>query len=163
MLFLLVIIVLAAVTIFTFSQMRHVMDGEKRLVWGCLASIPFLFVRIVYSIIVDFDRSSTVFSFTSTRNAAVVVQAIMSVLMEFIVVALYLAAGFAAPAIPRSMVMRDCEDVVAPMQQPQAQYGGLPSRNNFPATYPATSPQSNRNGYTAGQQSGVTNSHQGQY
>ena len=162
-LFLLVVILLATVTIFTFLQMRRVMSGEKRLVYACLASIPFLFVRIIYSIIVDFDRSSTVFSFTSTRNAAVVAQAMMSTLMEFIVVALYLAAGFATPAIPRSMVTRGCEDGVAPMQQPQAQYGGLPSRNNSPANYPMTGAQINNKGYSAEQQSGLTSNRQGQH
>jgi len=73
MLFLLSLIALAAITVFTFMRIRYVMDGEKSLVFACLAVTPFLLIRIIYSIIVDFDRSSTVFSFLSTRTTAVVV------------------------------------------------------------------------------------------
>jgi hypothetical protein len=104
MLLLAALIALSAISVSSFMRVRHVMDGEKRLVFASLAAIPFLIVRIIYSIIVDFDRGSTIFSLTSDRNAAVVVQAIMSVAMEFIVVFIFLVAGFATPAIPRSMV-----------------------------------------------------------
>src|SRR5271154_5371645 len=134
MLFLLTLIALAAITVFTFMRIRHVMDGEKRLVFACLAVIPFLLVRIIYSIIVDFDRSSTVFSFLSTRTAAVVVQAVMSVAMEFIVVLIFLTAGFVTPAIPRSMVQSQQDEIT---MQPKQRYGWL-------------------TGYKEGQKDGVT-------
>jgi hypothetical protein len=101
--FLAVLIALSAISISTFMRIRHVMEGEERLVFASLAAIPFI-VRIIYSTIVDFDRSSTTFSLTSDRNAAIVVQATMSVAMEFTVALIFLVAGFAAPAIPRSIL-----------------------------------------------------------
>ena len=134
MLFLLSLIALAAITAFTFMRIRHVMDGEKRLVFACLAVIPFLLVRIIYSIIVDFDRSSTIFSFLSTRTTAVVVQAVMSVAMEFIAVLIFLTAGFVTPAIPRSMVQSQQDEIT---MQPKQRYGWL-------------------TGYKEGQKDGVT-------
>jgi hypothetical protein len=156
MLLLVALIALSAISIFTFMQIRHVMDGEKRLVFASLAVVPFLFVRIIYSIIVDFDRSSTVFSLTSDRNAAVVVQAIMSVAMEFAVVLIFLAAGFATPAIPRSMVQSG-HDETAPAQQPKQLYGGLGSRDNSPmATYPLTATAPSHTGHNEGQEYGKT-------
>ena len=156
MILLVALIALSAISVFTYFQIRQVMEGEKRLVFASLAVIPFLFVRIVYSIIVDFDRSSTIFSLTSDRNAAVVVQAIMSVAMEFIVVLIFLIAGFITPAIPRSMVQSG-DDTTAPGQKSQQNYGGIPSRDNSPtAAYPLTGAQSSNTGYKEGQEDGVT-------
>jgi hypothetical protein len=102
-LFLVVFTALAAITASIFMRIRHVMDGDKRLLFACLAASPFFLVRIIYSTIVDFDRSSTIFSLLSTRTAAVVVQAVMSVAMEFIIVLIFLTAGFMTSAIPRNI------------------------------------------------------------
>jgi hypothetical protein len=148
MLFLLSLIALAAITAFTFMRIRHVMEGEKRLVFACLAVIPFLLVRIIYSIIVDFDRSSTIFSFLSTRTDAVVVQAVMSVVMEFIVVLIFLTAGFVTPAIPRSMVQSQRDETT---MQPKQRYGWLASR-----AHQLTAAQPSYTGYKEGQEDGVT-------
>jgi hypothetical protein len=154
MLFLLSLIILAAITAFTFMRIRYVMGGEKSLVFACLAVIPFLLVRIIYSIIVDFDRSSTVFRFLSTRTTAVVVQAVMSVAMEFIVVSIFLTAGFVTPAVPRSIVQSQQDETT---MQPQQRYGGLAGRDNSPSgAYPLTATQSFYTGNKEGQEDGVT-------
>jgi hypothetical protein len=154
MLFLLTFIALAAITASTFMRIRHVMDGEKRLVFACLAVNPFLLVRLIYSIIVHFDRSSTIFSFLSTRTAAVVVQAVMSVAMEFIVVLIFLTAGFVTPAIPRNMVQSQQDET---NMQPHQRYGGLADRDNSPSgAYPLTAIQPSYTGYKEGQEDGVT-------
>jgi hypothetical protein len=154
MLFLLSLIALAAITVFTFMRIRYVMDSEKSLVFACLAVNPFFLVRIIYSIIVDFDRSSTIFSFLSTRTTAVVVQAVMSVAMEFIVVLIFLIAGFVTPAIPRSMV-RSQQDETA--MRPQQRYNGLAGRDNSPSgAYPLTATQPFYTGNKEGQEDGVT-------
>jgi hypothetical protein len=152
-LFILTLIALAAITAFTLMRIRHVMDGEKRLVFACLAVIPFLLVRIIYSIIVDFDRSSTIFSFLSTRTAAVVVQGVMSVAMEFIVVLIFLTAGFVTPAIPRSMVQSQQNET---KMQPRRRWGGLASRDNSGSgAHPLTATQPLYTGYKEGQEDGV--------
>jgi hypothetical protein len=154
MLFLVTLIALAAITAFTFMRIRHVMDGEKRLVFACLAVIPFLLVRIIYSIIVDFDRSSTIFSFLSTRTAAVVVQAVMSVAMEFIAVLIFLTAGFMTPAIPRSMVQSQQDETT---MQPKQRYGWRTSRDNSGSSaHPLRAAQPSFVGYKGGQEDGVT-------
>jgi hypothetical protein len=154
MLFLLSLIALAAITAFTFMQIRYVMDGERSLVFACLAVNPFLLIRIIYSIIVDFDRSSTIFSFLSTRTTAVVVQAVMSVAMEFIVVLIFLTAGFVTPAIPRSVVQSQQDETT---MQPQQRYSGPAGRDNSPsAAYPLTATQPFYTGYKEGQEDGVT-------
>jgi hypothetical protein len=156
MLFLVALIALSAITVFTFIYRRQAMDGEKRLVFASLAVIPFLCVRIIYSIIVDFDRSSTIFSLTSDRTTAVVVQGIMSVAMEFIVVLVFLIAGFATPAIPRSMVQSEY-NASAPGQQPQQHYGGMASRDNpTMAAYPLTGAAPSYTGHKEVQEDGMT-------
>ena len=125
MLFLVALIALSAISVFTLTRIRHVIDCERGLLFASLAVIPFLVVRIVYSIIVDFDRSSTIFSMTSNRTAAVVVQAIMSVATEFIVVLIFLTVGFSTPAVPRSTVQSG-QNITAPEQETEQRVGGVP-------------------------------------
>lgn len=86
-------VALCLLTLYTVSKRHEIFDGEKRLLLVAVLSLPFLFVRILYSIIAAYDNTSSVFSITSSSNTAVIVQAIMSVLMEFIIVAMFLAAG----------------------------------------------------------------------
>jgi hypothetical protein len=69
-----------------------------------LISLPFLLVRIIFSIIAAFTENGNTFSIISDTKRAVVIDAIMSVLMEFIVVALFLSAGLTVREIPREMV-----------------------------------------------------------
>ena len=149
-LFIVSLIALIAVTVITFRRIRHAMDGEKRLIYAAAASLPFLGVRMIYSIIVSFDHTSTVFSITSTRNAAVVAQAIMSVATEFIVVSVFLAAGFATPAIPRSMVDGSNTGYQADAPRSQQPY------YSPGASYPMTDGQGQDTGSKLGQERGVT-------
>lgn len=105
-LYALALVALSAIAMFNLARQHSMIEGEKRLALAVAASIPFLIVRILYSIISAFDRSSKVFKSTSNSTTAVIVQAIMSSTMEFIVVIIYLAAGFAVGRIPRSMVKK---------------------------------------------------------
>jgi uncharacterized membrane protein (DUF485 family) len=92
---------LCLLTFYTVSRRHEIFDDEKRLLLVSVLSLPFLFVRILYSIIAAFDNTSSAFSIRSTSNTAVVVQAIMSILMEFIVVAMFLDAGLSVRVSPR--------------------------------------------------------------
>lgn len=96
--FLVVFILLVAVTIYTFFSLRSIMAGERRILYAVAFSIPFLFVRLLYSLIGNLN-DGTNFSL-STGN--VVIQACMATLEEFIVVTLYLTAGVLAPSLKRS-------------------------------------------------------------
>jgi ABC-type proline/glycine betaine transport system permease subunit len=106
-LYILVVVVLSYITITNFKNQRYILDGEKRLMLAALASIPFLAVRFIYTILSTFDKSNTIFNSTSNSQKSVVVQAIMGTTMEFIVVIIYLAAGILTKRIPRSLV-RQC-------------------------------------------------------
>jgi uncharacterized membrane protein (DUF485 family) len=104
MLFLAGYLILVAITLITFGKQRHILEGERRLAVAALISLPFIAVRLIYSIITAFDHDASAFSIVSTSKTAVIVQSIMSTLMEFIVVGIYLAAGLFVRVIPRSMV-----------------------------------------------------------
>ena len=123
-LYLVSLIMLTVVTVFIFTRIGRVLETDRRLLFAALASIPFLFVRIIYSLIADFDHGSSIFSIISTRDAAVVVQAIMSVLMEFIVVALYITAGLTTAALPNGNIKSEGVGMV--QQEPsQVPYGRI--------------------------------------
>lgn len=98
--FFVVFVVLVAVTILTFFSFRSISPGERRILYAVTFSIPFLFVRILYSLLEHFNTGTT-FGL-STGN--VVIQACMATIEECIVVALYLTAGVLAPIIARSDV-----------------------------------------------------------
>lgn len=103
-LFLVVFLVLVVVTIWTIIFARSVQDGERRLVFASALSIPFFIVRIIYTLLSAFDRNPKYFSLVSTSSSAVIVQGCMSLLMEFIIVAIILLAGFLVAPIPRGSV-----------------------------------------------------------
>lgn len=132
--FLVSFVALAAITVVTFTHLRSVVDEEKRLLFAALASIPFLIVRLTYSIVANFDRSSTIFSITATQNTAVIVQAIMSLAMEFIVVSLYLVAGFTTPAVSKTVNPKDNHN--GPVPTTQARYNSVHSRDTSLSNYP---------------------------
>jgi len=78
----------------------------------------------------------------------------MSVAMEFIVVSIFLTAGFVAPAIPRSIVPSQQDETT---MHPQQRYGGLAGRDSSPSgAYPLTATQSFYTGNKEGQEDGVT-------
>src|SRR5271155_711923 len=56
--FLALLIILTGVAALTLAKIRHVIDGEKRLVFATIASVPFLCVRIIYSLTAVFNPHS---------------------------------------------------------------------------------------------------------
>ncbi|KAL2009787.1 hypothetical protein VTN00DRAFT_5594 [Thermoascus crustaceus] len=106
-LFLVVLIVLAMIALVTFSKIGHVVHGERKLVFAAVLSLPFLFVRILYSIIAAFSSpNSKVFSLVSDTKTVVAVQALMATAEEFVVATIYLLTGLLTPVIARSQVRR---------------------------------------------------------
>lgn len=89
-------------TVFASSIFRGrepVNIGERRILYAVIASVPFLAVRLLYSLLVFFDTTSSTFTL---RGGNIWVRSFMSVAEEWITVILYLAAGLAAPRIARS-------------------------------------------------------------
>ena len=102
--FLVTFLLLAALAVFTAVKKQYIYKGEERLLAAVLLSLPFLLIRLVWSMCSAFDNSSTTFSLVSSAHTPVAVWAIMSVLMEFIVVSIYIAAGLTLQVIPRQFV-----------------------------------------------------------
>ena len=98
--FLVVFLLLAVITIITFFSLRSISRGEHYILYAVAFSIPFLFVRLLYSLLANFDSGST-FNLTT---GSVVVQAFMATIEEFVVVAMYLTAGILAPKKARDYV-----------------------------------------------------------
>ena len=98
--FLVIFIILAIITLATFLRLRSVSAGDERILYALALSIPFILVRLIYSIIVDFAGNPQFNLITGD----VVIQGCMASLMEYIVVILYLIAGLVAPHIAKSNV-----------------------------------------------------------
>ncbi|MCJ1471674.1 hypothetical protein MMC13_000314 [Lambiella insularis] len=99
-LFMVVFVVLALITLATFFKFRSITSGEDRVLIAIALAVPFLFVRLIYSLLANFSGNPD-FNFV-TGN--VVIEACMDSLMEFVVVILFLGAGLLAPKIPKSNV-----------------------------------------------------------
>lgn len=82
------------------TRLRDVLHSERRLLFALLLATPFLFVRLLYSLVSAFSSSQ----YFDLLKPNVWVEAFMSILMEFIVVTILLIAGIITPVTPRSLV-----------------------------------------------------------
>lgn len=97
--FLISYIAIVAFAILTMTESRSLPQGEKRILYAVLGSLPLLAVRLLYSLLADFADNST-FNILS-GNATT--QLCMAIIEEFIVTCLFLLAGSMAPALDRLM------------------------------------------------------------
>lgn len=81
-----IIVAMVAVAYFKIS---HIGAGEKRLLFAILASLPFLLVRLVYSLLVTFGHNKNFNVVTGSVTAVLCV----AFVEEFIVTVIYEAAG----------------------------------------------------------------------
>lgn len=81
------------------TESRNVPQGEKRILYAVLSSLPLLAVRLLYSLLADFADNST---FNILKGNATA-QLCMAIIEEFIVTCLFLLAGSMAPALGRLM------------------------------------------------------------
>lgn len=98
--FAVVYLIQAGITIISFLSIRNLPDGERRILIAVGLSLPFLLVRIIYAILAAFDTSTTTFSII---RGNVVIQGFMSTMEEFVTVGLYLAAGLMAPKVSKGI------------------------------------------------------------
>ena len=107
-------VVIVAMTLLTLAGSRNLPSGEQRILYAVLASLPFLAVRILYSILADYVNNSTF----NILDGNATVQLCMSIIEEFIVVCFFIIAGFAAPPTdslmngPRGLPMNRRKGVV---------------------------------------------------
>ncbi|KAK4696221.1 hypothetical protein P7C71_g1666, partial [Lecanoromycetidae sp. Uapishka_2] len=95
LLFAVVFIGLTALCIVTFSNFSELLWGERRIFLAIIASLPLLAVRLLYTILADFEDNSTF----SILDGNATVQLCMAVIEEFIITILFLVAGVLAPSL----------------------------------------------------------------
>ena len=67
---------------------------DKRIFYAVILALPFIFVRILYSMLAVFLTHQTTFTLV---NGNAVAQLCMATLEEMVVVVVYLGAGITAP------------------------------------------------------------------
>ena len=82
---------------------RQIIPGDRKLFYVMGLAFPFLLVRLVYVELVDFQVDPANFN---TVTGSVLIQGLMASLEEFVVVALFLAAGWGAPKLERKQLMQ---------------------------------------------------------
>ena len=93
--FLISYLILVALALLTATELGNVPRGEKYILFAVLASLPLLAVRLLYSLLADFEDNSTF----NIVDGNVTVQLCMAIIEEFIVTFFFLIAGFVAPAL----------------------------------------------------------------
>ncbi|KAL8787174.1 MAG: hypothetical protein Q9213_002390 [Squamulea squamosa] len=99
------IVVFAVYTVICFLtlfKIDAVVPGEKRILYGVLMAIPFIFLRIIYAMLAVF-RDSKQFAIL---NGSATVQLCMAIIEEMVVVVIYCAIGLFAPIEKRKTDQR---------------------------------------------------------
>lgn len=97
-LYIVVYTALAVMTILVTLKFTNTQLGEKSLALAVIVALPFILVRIIYSLLAVFLHNHDF----SLLNGSVTIWVVMSVLEEFLVVIIYLAVGWRAEALPAS-------------------------------------------------------------
>lgn len=98
LIWLLMYFALGAIALWTLHHRSHVMPMERALLNVCVIVLPFILVRMLYTVITAFAGSGSVFYF---RAINVWIEAFMQFLMEAIVVACFVTAGLMTPQAPK--------------------------------------------------------------
>lgn len=102
---------------FCAIHFRHILDVDRKLFFCVVLAAPFLFVRVLYSILAAFDANSSTFSLLSTTVVAVAVRACLGIAMEIITVYLFILAGILSPKMTAGE--RSAETELSMQQQGQ--------------------------------------------
>ncbi|KAI1608904.1 hypothetical protein EDD37DRAFT_129717 [Exophiala viscosa] len=100
-LFLTVYVADICITAYAFFNITHVQDGEHRLIYAVTVTLPFMAVRMIYSLLCVFLNEHNIFSTWSTSALPILVHGMMGVMMEAIIVVIFTVAGFMTASISR--------------------------------------------------------------
>ncbi|KAK4943777.1 hypothetical protein LTR10_016680 [Elasticomyces elasticus] len=100
-LFLTVYVADVVITAHAFFNITYVQDGEHRLLYAVTVTLPFMAVRIAYSLLCVFLNKHNIFSTWNTSALPILVHGLMGVTMEAIVVVIFLFVGFMTASISR--------------------------------------------------------------
>jgi len=106
--FLFMYIALAAIALLNVRNSRFVLPEETWLMRAIIIALPFLLVRIAYTVAVGFSNPGSLFWFDDVN---VFVSAFMQFLMEAIVVCIYISAGLVTPRAQKPLAGSNRRDV----------------------------------------------------
>lgn len=120
--FLATCVVLASCTI----HFRQILDVDRKLYFCIVLAVPFLLVRVVYSIVSAFDANSPSFSMLSTTLTAAVLRGVLDVAMEIITFSLFAIGALVAPKMVKGQNSKNTKsapstEYAAPKEQYTAQ------------------------------------------
>ena len=95
-LFIVAYVALALITVFSTFKLSCAETGEKRLVLAVILALPFILVRLAYSGLAALGHNRDF----NLIDGSVVLVVVMSVLMEFAVVFIYLLVGAKTESTP---------------------------------------------------------------
>ena len=124
-------IIQSYIAIVAAYRLLHTHCDERRLALVIAVSIPFLAVRLIYSVISAFDDTSTAFN-PITGNVDVL--AFMAVMEEFIVVGLYLAGGFLISQLPSGTTQQGGYNLASAARGESGGYEGQ-AQNTMPQSH----------------------------
>ncbi|KAK3110106.1 hypothetical protein LTR53_015952 [Teratosphaeriaceae sp. CCFEE 6253] len=125
LLFLAIFLALAGVTLFTVTNSRWVVANERTLLRACVVALPFILVRIAYTIAVAFSNKGGSLYF---RDVSVWAQAFMQFLMEAIVISLFIVAGLMTPKMEKRAPFEGSRDAEMPKYETASEPTGQPGR-----------------------------------
>ncbi|PVH77620.1 hypothetical protein DL98DRAFT_573643 [Cadophora sp. DSE1049] len=91
--FLFVYLLLSSLVVITMKDIGNAMKGEKRIYFAVLCALPFLAVRLLWSLLSAFSHNT---DFSLTGSGKPLIQLFMAVVEEFVIVCMYTLAGLAA-------------------------------------------------------------------
>jgi len=119
---------LATVAILSFSalNMRFILAGDRTLFFCASIAVPFVLVRVIYSICSAFNPTSRTFSQRSDTATAVAIRAVLAIAMEIVAVSLFIYGGIKAPKIAKGERSEDSINMVEPKHTQQQGVVGAP-------------------------------------
>ncbi|KXL49311.1 hypothetical protein M433DRAFT_158816 [Acidomyces richmondensis BFW] len=99
--FLAVWVIIAGIVFLTVMRINAVLPQERNLAKIGLMAIPFLLVRVIYTICSAFSHPGSIFYMYDIN---VYVEAFMQFMMEAIVVCIYITAGLSTPKAPQRAI-----------------------------------------------------------
>jgi hypothetical protein len=94
-LYLIAFIVLVLIAAVVASKLSNAPSEDKRLVWAVIIALPFILVRIIYSLISVFSHNRHF----NLITGSIIIHVFMSVLEEMAVVIIYLVIGWKTEAL----------------------------------------------------------------
>ena len=164
-LFAVIWLMLASLTLGAWLAKRRTGEGEGALVLAVSCALPFILVRLIYSLLSGFDKHSSIFGLAKTSDTAVTVSLVMSVLEEMVVVLIYLAVGLKLPSVPKGKADTPAREMAYRTGRGDFSFGKLGILSLGSALYsamkPKPEPEGQRQGFNGRQPNGAYRTHQG--